>query len=72
MLFALVCAGVAIACGIALTVWVLGRPDAFLLTAGDVELLPRVLDAAERFERRPSDEEMAELTRRRDLAPLFV
>src|SRR5215208_825720 len=52
--------------------WVLGRPDAFLLTAGDVELLPRVLDAAERYERRPSDEEMAELTRRRDLAPLFV
>ena len=52
--------------------WVLGRPDAFLLTAGDVELLPRVLDAAERYERRPSDEEMAELTRPRDLAPLFV
>jgi aryl-alcohol dehydrogenase-like predicted oxidoreductase len=52
--------------------WVLGRPDAFLLTAGDVELLPRVLDAAERYERRPSDEEMAELVRRRDLAPLFV
>ena len=52
--------------------WVLGRPEAFLLTAGDVELLPRVLDAAERFERRPSDEEMAELARRRDLAPLFV
>ena len=49
--------------------WVLGRPDAFLLTAGDVELLPRVLDAAERYERRPSDEEMAE---RQDLAPLFV
>jgi hypothetical protein len=52
--------------------WVLGRPDAFLLTAGDVELLPRVLDAAERYERRPSDEDMAELVRRRDLAPLFV
>jgi K(+)-stimulated pyrophosphate-energized sodium pump len=27
VLFALVCAGVAIACGIALTVWVLGRPE---------------------------------------------
>ena len=39
---------------------------------GDVEILPRVLDAAERFERRPSDEEMPELTRRRELAPLFV
>ena len=50
----------------------LGRPEAFLLTTGDVEILPRLLDAAERFERRPSDEEMAELTARRDLAPLFV
>src|SRR3954468_8705523 len=52
--------------------WVLGRPDAFLLTTGDVEILPRLLDAAERFERRPWDEERAELTRRADLAPLFV
>ncbi|MEA2287840.1 MAG: hypothetical protein QOJ21_3883 [Solirubrobacteraceae bacterium] len=52
--------------------WVLGRPDAFLLTTGDVEILPRLLDAAERFGRRPSDEQMAELAERRDLAPLFV
>src|SRR3954447_2694621 len=52
--------------------WVLGRPDAFLLTTGDVEVLPRLLDAAERFERRPTDEEMATLTADRGLAPLFV
>jgi aryl-alcohol dehydrogenase-like predicted oxidoreductase len=52
--------------------WVLGRPQAFLLTSGDVEILPRLLDAAERFERRPSDEEMAGLAARRDIAPLFV
>jgi aryl-alcohol dehydrogenase-like predicted oxidoreductase len=52
--------------------WVLGRPQAFLLTSGDVEILPRLLDAAEHFERRPSDEEMAELAARRDIAPLFV
>ena len=39
--------------------WVLGRPEAFLLTTGDVEILPRLLDAAERFERRPADDEMA-------------
>src|SRR5215207_3511323 len=38
--------------------WVLGRPEAFLLTTGDVEILPRLLGAAERFERRPADEEM--------------
>jgi aryl-alcohol dehydrogenase-like predicted oxidoreductase len=52
--------------------WVLGRPEAFLLTAGDVEILPRLLDAVERFERRPSDEEMARLAERAELAPLFV
>ena len=33
--------------------WVLGRPEAFLLTTGDVEILPRLLDAAERFEAGP-------------------
>ena len=52
--------------------WVLGRPEAFLLTTGDVEILPRLLDAAERFERRPSEEDMAALVERRDLTPLFV
>jgi len=39
--------------------WVLGRPGIFLNTAGDLGLLPGVLDAASRFTRRPSDEEMA-------------
>src|SRR3954470_2911018 len=52
--------------------WVLGRPEAFLLTTGDVEILPRLLDAVERFERRPSDEQMAELVARQGVAPLFV
>jgi aryl-alcohol dehydrogenase-like predicted oxidoreductase len=52
--------------------WVLGRPDAFLLTTGDVEILPRLLDAAERFTRRPSDEEMRRLAERSQAAPLFV
>jgi aryl-alcohol dehydrogenase-like predicted oxidoreductase len=52
--------------------WVLGRPGVFLLTTGDVDVLPRLLDAAERFERRPSDEEMARLVADREMAPLFV
>jgi hypothetical protein len=52
--------------------WVLGRPDAFLLTTGDVEILPRLLDAAERFERRPDDEQMARLAARAEAEPLFV
>jgi aryl-alcohol dehydrogenase-like predicted oxidoreductase len=52
--------------------WVLGRPEAFLLTSGDVDLLPLILDAAERSERRPSDEEMAALAARQEATPLFV
>jgi aryl-alcohol dehydrogenase-like predicted oxidoreductase len=52
--------------------WVLGRPDAFLLTTGDVEILPRLLDAAERFQRRPSDAEMVALAERAQAEPLFV
>jgi aryl-alcohol dehydrogenase-like predicted oxidoreductase len=52
--------------------WVLGRPEVFLLTTGDVEILPLLLDAAERFERRPDDEQMAALAARNEAAPLFV
>jgi len=53
-------------------VWfVLGQEDVFLNTAGDVDLLPKVLDAASRFESCPSDDEMEELVRRRKMTPLF-
>jgi aryl-alcohol dehydrogenase-like predicted oxidoreductase len=51
--------------------WVLGRPGVFLNTVGDVTLLPKVLDAASRYESRPSDETMDELAARRNLIPLF-
>src|SRR2546421_8713938 len=51
--------------------WVLGRPGIFLNTVGDVTLLPKVLDAASRYESRPADEAMDELLSRRSLAPLF-
>ncbi|HLZ07795.1 MAG TPA: aldo/keto reductase [Chloroflexota bacterium] len=52
--------------------WVLGRPGVFLNTVGDIYVLPKVLDAASRFKRRPSDAEMTELVRVREMAPLFV
>jgi aryl-alcohol dehydrogenase-like predicted oxidoreductase len=52
--------------------WVLGRPEAFLLTTGDVDILPMLLDAVERFERRPSDEEMDQLATGREISALFV
>ncbi len=51
--------------------WVLGRPGVFLNTVGDVTLLPKVLDAAGRYESRPPDETMDELAARRNLVPLF-
>jgi len=52
--------------------WVLGRPGVFLNTVGDVDLLPRVLDAAERFEKRPDDAAMRALVERSKTEPLFV
>ncbi len=48
--------------------WVLSNPQTFLLTTGDVDVLPKLLDAAERAGERPPDEAMAKL----DLAPLFT
>jgi aryl-alcohol dehydrogenase-like predicted oxidoreductase len=51
--------------------WVLGRPDVFLNTVGDVTLLPKVLEAAERFTSRPADDAMDDLLQRRQLVPLF-
>lgn len=52
--------------------WVLGRPEMFLNTVGDIYLLPRVLDAASCFQARPGDEEMERLVAERQMAPLFV
>ena len=51
--------------------WVLGRPGIFLNTAGDLGLLPGVLDAASRFTRRPSDEEMAAMLDATRMSSLF-
>jgi aryl-alcohol dehydrogenase-like predicted oxidoreductase len=51
--------------------WVLGRPEVFLNTVGDVTLLPKVLDATSRFTSRPPDEAMDDLVARGRLIPLF-
>ncbi len=52
--------------------WVLGRDGVFLNTVGDIHILPRVLDAAERFTGRPSEDAMVELESAFGLEPLFV
>jgi len=51
--------------------WALGVPGAFLNTAGDLTLLPKFLDAASRFERRPADDEMATMVDRERVTSLF-
>jgi predicted aldo/keto reductase-like oxidoreductase len=52
--------------------WVLGRPGVFLNTVGDIHVLPKVLDAASRFEARPTDAQMREVMEAQEMAPLFV
>jgi aryl-alcohol dehydrogenase-like predicted oxidoreductase len=52
--------------------WVLGREGVFLNTVGDIHILPMVLDAAERFEVRPSDAAMESLVSQWALEPLFT
>ena len=52
--------------------WVLGRPGVFLNTVGDIHVLPMVLDAAERFETRPSDAQMDALVEQWQMEPLFA
>jgi aryl-alcohol dehydrogenase-like predicted oxidoreductase len=52
--------------------WALGREGIFVITSGDVNLLPRILDAAERQAQRPSDAAMQGMVERLQMEPLFV
>ncbi len=55
--------------------WVLKQPGIFLNTVGDIHLLPRVIDAANRFQADapgPTDEQMRALVARLGMEPLFV
>ncbi len=51
--------------------WVLGRDGFFLNTVGDIKVLPKVLDAAERFESRPTDGQMQNVLDEKEMSPLF-
>jgi predicted aldo/keto reductase-like oxidoreductase len=51
--------------------WSLGFSEGFLITVGDMQLLPKVLDAANRFEKRPSDAEMRAMVDGFDVEPNF-
>jgi predicted aldo/keto reductase-like oxidoreductase len=52
--------------------WVLGNKGVFLNTAGDPELLHKILDSASRFKEQPSDEEMRRLVADKGMSNLFV
>jgi aryl-alcohol dehydrogenase-like predicted oxidoreductase len=51
--------------------WVLGISGVHLNTVGDLALLPKVLDAATRYERRPADDEMAAMVGAKHMTSLF-
>jgi predicted aldo/keto reductase-like oxidoreductase len=51
--------------------WVLGNPQVFLNTAGDINLLPRILESAHHFVSCPTDHQMEDLSERLKMAPLF-
>jgi len=52
--------------------WALSHPGVFINTAGDIHILPLVLDAASRYEKTPSDTEMQELLRMQEAEPLWA
>ncbi len=52
--------------------WSMGLSGSFLISAGDLELLPRVLDAADRFDDPPSEQEMSEMVRDYNVQSIFL
>jgi predicted aldo/keto reductase-like oxidoreductase len=52
--------------------WALGRSGTFLNTAGDIHVLPKILDAASRFEKAPSDAQMQALLKATQAEPLWA
>ena len=51
--------------------WVLKREGIFLNSSSDIHLLPKILDAASRFEIKPTDEEMPEKANQLGMKPIF-
>ena len=52
--------------------WALSRPGVFLNTAGDIHVLPKILDAASRFEKAPSDAQMQAMLKTTEAEPLWA
>jgi aryl-alcohol dehydrogenase-like predicted oxidoreductase len=51
--------------------WVLGDPEVFLISPGDIHLLPKVLEAAGGAGSRPSDADMERMLSHHQMQPIF-
>jgi aryl-alcohol dehydrogenase-like predicted oxidoreductase len=54
------------------THWALGRSGTFVNTAGDIHVLPLVLEAASRFEKAPTEAEMQAMLQKTGAEPLWA
>lgn len=52
--------------------YALGREGAFINTAGDIHVLPKILEAASNFEKAPTDEEMLAMLKEQQAEPLWA
>jgi len=51
--------------------WALGLPNNFVITAGDMRILSKMLEAASCFKERPSDPQINEITNKYSIRPIF-
>lgn len=52
--------------------WVIGRPNIFLNTTGDITILPKLLDAASRYQARTPDAAMTAMLEERQMSSMFA
>jgi len=52
--------------------WMLGIPEVFLVTTGDLTVLPHILAAAADYDGQPSDDVMRSLVQEQEMEPLFA
>jgi aryl-alcohol dehydrogenase-like predicted oxidoreductase len=51
--------------------WAMGLSDSFVITAGDMRLLPKMLEAADCYDERPFNEKMRAIMDKFDVQPIF-
>jgi aryl-alcohol dehydrogenase-like predicted oxidoreductase len=52
--------------------WAMGLPNSFVISAGDMQVLPKVLDAAVRFDAQPPDSEITRVVAETASEPIFT